>query len=185
SREARAGVPRRSHEGRRRVCRRSVAYPCMCGRGGIRFDRRRVSIAPSHTDVAAERRLARAGGRAASFAIAARAPLSIGGVRPEHLSANAGAFSSARLSAACRARRAEMVHPGRLIQPDQERTIPRIPATNPPPGDVMGDMSRYIDRAMNSKFITRKIANETIIVPLTAEVADLDAVYTLNEVGSF
>ena len=49
----------------------------------------------------------------------------------------------------------------------------------------MGNMSRYIDRAMDSKFVTRKIANETIIVPMTADAADLESVYTLNEVASF
>lgn len=49
----------------------------------------------------------------------------------------------------------------------------------------MGDMSRYVDRAMDSKFITRKIANETVIVPVTSEAADLDSVYTLNDVASF
>ena len=49
----------------------------------------------------------------------------------------------------------------------------------------MGEMSRYVDRAMQGKVVTRRIANETVIVPMTAEVADLDSVYTLNEVGSF
>jgi hypothetical protein len=49
----------------------------------------------------------------------------------------------------------------------------------------MGDMSRYVDRGMDGKVVTRRIANETVIVPMTANVADLDSVYTLNEVGSF
>jgi hypothetical protein len=49
----------------------------------------------------------------------------------------------------------------------------------------MGDMSRYVDRGMNSNVVTRRIANETVIVPMRANVADLDSVYTLNEVGSF
>jgi len=50
----------------------------------------------------------------------------------------------------------------------------------------MGDMSRYVDRAADgSTFVTRRIAGETIIVPVTGHVADLDFVYTLNEVGSF
>lgn len=49
----------------------------------------------------------------------------------------------------------------------------------------MGDMSRYVDRGMEGKVVTRRIANETVIVPMTANVADLDSVYTLNEVGSF
>lgn len=33
-------------------------------------------------------------------------------------------------------------------------------------------------------FVTRHIAGETIIVPVCDRVADLDAIYTLNEVGS-
>lgn len=33
-------------------------------------------------------------------------------------------------------------------------------------------------------FVTRQIAGETIIVPVRDNVADLDAIYTLNEVGS-
>jgi hypothetical protein len=33
-------------------------------------------------------------------------------------------------------------------------------------------------------FVTRRIAGETIIVPVSSRVADLDAIYTLNEVGS-
>lgn len=50
----------------------------------------------------------------------------------------------------------------------------------------MGDMSRYVDRGADGKsFVTRRIAGETILVPVTGTVADLDAVYTLNDVGSF
>ncbi|HEV3217121.1 MAG TPA: PqqD family protein [Vicinamibacterales bacterium] len=50
----------------------------------------------------------------------------------------------------------------------------------------MGDMSRYVYRGADDKsFVTRRIGGETILVPVTAEVADLDSVYTLNEVGSF
>jgi hypothetical protein len=50
----------------------------------------------------------------------------------------------------------------------------------------MGDMSRYVDRETDGKsFVTRRIAGETIVVPVTGDVADLDSVYTLNEVGSF
>lgn len=50
----------------------------------------------------------------------------------------------------------------------------------------MGDMSRYVDRGSNGKsFVTRRIADETILVPITGTVADLSAVYTLNDVGSF
>ena len=50
----------------------------------------------------------------------------------------------------------------------------------------MGDMSRCVGReAEGRSFVTRRIASETIVVPVTGDVADLDAVYTLNEVGSF
>ncbi len=33
-------------------------------------------------------------------------------------------------------------------------------------------------------FVTRRIAGETITVPVSSRVGDLDAIYTLNEVGS-
>jgi hypothetical protein len=33
-------------------------------------------------------------------------------------------------------------------------------------------------------FVTRKIAGETIIVPVRAHVGELDSVYTLNEMGT-
>jgi hypothetical protein len=33
--------------------------------------------------------------------------------------------------------------------------------------------------------VTRRIADETILVPVAGDVGDLDGVYTLNEVGSF
>jgi len=36
----------------------------------------------------------------------------------------------------------------------------------------------------DSGFVTRRIAGETIIVPVSSRVGDLDAIYTLNEVGS-
>jgi coenzyme PQQ synthesis protein D (PqqD) len=50
----------------------------------------------------------------------------------------------------------------------------------------MGDMSRYVDRGDDDKsFVTRRIAGETLLVPVTGHVADLDAIYTLNDVGSF
>jgi hypothetical protein len=39
---------------------------------------------------------------------------------------------------------------------------------------------RYGDR----EFVTRRIADETIIVPVVSGVGDLDAIFTLNEVGS-
>jgi hypothetical protein len=33
--------------------------------------------------------------------------------------------------------------------------------------------------------VTRRIADETILVPVAGNVGDLDGVYTLNDVGSF
>jgi hypothetical protein len=36
----------------------------------------------------------------------------------------------------------------------------------------------------DSGFVTRRVAGETIIVPVSSRVGDLDAIYTLNEVGS-
>ena len=32
--------------------------------------------------------------------------------------------------------------------------------------------------------VTRRIAGETLIIPVAGQVGDLDAIYTLNEVGS-
>jgi Coenzyme PQQ synthesis protein D (PqqD) len=34
------------------------------------------------------------------------------------------------------------------------------------------------------EFVTRAIAGELIVVPITAGVGDLDSIYTLNEVGA-
>jgi hypothetical protein len=36
----------------------------------------------------------------------------------------------------------------------------------------------------DSGFVARQIAGETLIVPVSSRVGDLDAIYTLNEVGS-
>jgi hypothetical protein len=36
----------------------------------------------------------------------------------------------------------------------------------------------------DSGFVTRRVAGETIIVPVSSRVGDLDAIYTLNGVGS-
>jgi hypothetical protein len=33
-------------------------------------------------------------------------------------------------------------------------------------------------------YVTRRIGDETVIVPVRSHVADLDSIYTLNEVGS-
>lgn len=35
------------------------------------------------------------------------------------------------------------------------------------------------------EFVTRSIADETIVVPVRGQVGDLDAIYNLNEVGAF
>jgi hypothetical protein len=40
------------------------------------------------------------------------------------------------------------------------------------------------DAAGPARFVTRQIAGETIIVPVCGGVGELDAIYTLNEVGS-
>lgn len=42
-------------------------------------------------------------------------------------------------------------------------------------------MKRFIKE---SDFVTRSIKGETIIVPVSGSVGDLDSIYTLNEVGS-
>ncbi len=50
----------------------------------------------------------------------------------------------------------------------------------------MGDMGRCMKRAEDGgSFVTRRIASETIIVPVSGNVGDLESVYTLNQVGSF
>ena len=45
---------------------------------------------------------------------------------------------------------------------------------------------RQVARERNGQreFVTRRIADETIIVPVVGGVGDLDAIFTLNEVGS-
>jgi hypothetical protein len=35
------------------------------------------------------------------------------------------------------------------------------------------------------EFVTRSIAGETLVVPVRGQVADLDAIYRLNDVGAF
>ena len=50
----------------------------------------------------------------------------------------------------------------------------------------MGDMGRCLTRGDEGDvFVTRRIAGETVIVPVSGNVAGLESVYTLNEVGSF
>ena len=54
----------------------------------------------------------------------------------------------------------------------------------------MSSESFAIDRRVvrqssgDSGFVTRCVAGETIIVPVSSRVGDLDAIYTLNDVGS-
>jgi Coenzyme PQQ synthesis protein D (PqqD) len=43
---------------------------------------------------------------------------------------------------------------------------------------------RYVARATSREFVTRQIAEETLIVPVAGGVGDLDAIYTLNEVAA-
>ena len=41
------------------------------------------------------------------------------------------------------------------------------------------------ERHGTREFVTRRIADETIIVPVVGGVGDLDAIFTLNDVGSY
>lgn len=45
---------------------------------------------------------------------------------------------------------------------------------------------RRVEKAADAKrsFVTRRIADQTLIVPVSGSVGDLDAIYTLNELGS-
>jgi methyltransferase-like protein len=40
-------------------------------------------------------------------------------------------------------------------------------------------------RIGEERFVTRRIAGETLLVPVSGAVADLEALYVLNEVGAF
>ena len=46
--------------------------------------------------------------------------------------------------------------------------------------------TRTVSREQHAdrEFVTRRIADETIIVPVAGGVGDLDAIFTLNDVGS-
>lgn len=47
-------------------------------------------------------------------------------------------------------------------------------------------MSQHKDRFVrNPKFIFRQVVDEMVLVPLHKDVGDMDAIYTLNEVGAF
>ena len=45
----------------------------------------------------------------------------------------------------------------------------------------MRDLGRPTRRG---EFVTREVAGETLVVPIRAGVGDLDAIYTVNEVGA-
>ena len=47
-----------------------------------------------------------------------------------------------------------------------------------------GDRRVVRYRAADREFVTRRIAEETIIVPVVSGVGDLDAIFTLNTVGA-
>ena len=47
-----------------------------------------------------------------------------------------------------------------------------------------GDRRVVRYRAPDREFVTRRIADETIIVPVVSGVGDLDAIFTLNTVGA-
>ena len=47
---------------------------------------------------------------------------------------------------------------------------------------VGGDAQQLLQK--EGGFVTRVIAGETIIVPISSGVGDLDAIFTLNEVGT-
>ena len=51
----------------------------------------------------------------------------------------------------------------------------------------MPDSFRNVTVCFRKKgeFVTRSIANETVVVPVRGQVGDLDAIYNLNEVGGF
>jgi coenzyme PQQ synthesis protein D (PqqD) len=49
----------------------------------------------------------------------------------------------------------------------------------------MPDKTQCVTRAFGPTVVTRRIAGETILVPVAGNVGDLEAVYTLNDVGSF
>lgn len=48
----------------------------------------------------------------------------------------------------------------------------------------MLDRSVVQDVGGETRFVTRRIGGETIVVPVSSRVGDLDAIYTFNEVGS-
>ena len=43
---------------------------------------------------------------------------------------------------------------------------------------------RWVTRTPSHEYVTRQIAEETLVVPVVRGVGDLDAIYTLNEVAA-
>ena len=43
---------------------------------------------------------------------------------------------------------------------------------------------RRVTRTQSREYVTRQIAEETLVVPVAGGVGDLDAIYTLNEVAA-
>ena len=43
---------------------------------------------------------------------------------------------------------------------------------------------RWVTRTQSREYVTRQIAEETLVVPVAGGVGDLDAIYTLNEVAA-
>jgi hypothetical protein len=53
----------------------------------------------------------------------------------------------------------------------------------------MNDLAKSIQKKMKDvnkaqDFVTRRIGNQTLVVPLTSGVGDLNAIYSLNETGA-
>jgi hypothetical protein len=46
-------------------------------------------------------------------------------------------------------------------------------------------MNSVVSFEKKGEFVSRSIAGETILVPVRGQVGDLDAIYNLNEVGTF
>lgn len=46
-------------------------------------------------------------------------------------------------------------------------------------------MNNFTKICRNPDFIFRNVAGEAVLIPLLKDVADLEAIYTLNEVGVF
>ena len=43
---------------------------------------------------------------------------------------------------------------------------------------------RWVSRTQSREYVTRQIADETLVVPVAGGVGDLDAIYTLNAVAA-